>query len=183
MMVILHNRLTMSHTRGMSVIDHPHNESPLHVRLLTLILRVSIGLLLMATALGKSLDVNGFAQVIGTYEVFSQILWLPIAVAMIVLEAGLALLLLHGRFAKHGGGASTVLHAGFMIWAIVALARGLEIPNCGCFGVFLSRPLTWGTVLEDAVLVAVSLLLWWAAPEATDRPAGTCGHRETVTDD
>ncbi|MBC8645596.1 MAG: hypothetical protein H7X85_00410, partial [Thermoanaerobaculia bacterium] len=37
--------------------------------------------------------------------------------------------------------------------------RGIAVPNCGCFGVFLARPLTWGTVLEDGGMVAASLAL------------------------
>ena len=112
---------------------------------------------------------------------FPQGLWLPIAVAMIILEAGLGFLLSHGRFAEKGGMASTVLHSALMIWAIVALARGLEIPNCGCFGVFLRRPLTWGTVLEDAVMVGVSMLLWWAAPDAIHPRADAPTAGEAVT--
>ena len=55
--------------------------------------------------------------------------------------------------------ASAVMHAAYGTWAGVTLARGISVPNCGCFGVFLTRPLTWGTVLEDGVMVAASLAL------------------------
>jgi len=36
----------------------------------------------------------------------------------------------------------------------------LRLSNCGCFGVYLRRPLTWATVAEDAALVLFSLLLF-----------------------
>ena len=58
---------------------------------------------------------------------------------------------------------SVLLHAGFMLLALVSLYRGLELENCGCFGVFLARPLTWSTPFEDLALVLVSLLLFLSA--------------------
>jgi len=39
-------------------------------------------------------------------------------------------------------------------------AEVLRISNCGCFGVYLPRPVTWATVAEDAALVLFSLLLF-----------------------
>lgn len=41
----------------------------------------------------------------------------------------------------------------------VTLWRGLAIANCGCFGVFLARPLTAQTVVEDVVMLGMSLLV------------------------
>ncbi len=120
----------------------------------------------MATALGKALDLSGFAEVVGTYQVFPHAFWLPVAFTMVVLEALLAGVLFHGRFVKAGGMASAALHGAFTLWAMIALLRGLDIPNCGCFGVFLARPLTWGTVGEDTFMVGVSILLWWIAPRS-----------------
>jgi hypothetical protein len=35
----------------------------------------------------------------------------------------------------------------------------LKLSNCGCFGVFLARPLDWGTVVEDGVMAALSAAL------------------------
>ena len=145
----------------------------------TFILRVLIGLLLGATAVGKGLDPRGFAEVVGTYQVFPKPLWLPIAMVMIVVESVLAFMLLQGRRTRVGALASSALHMAFMIWAAMALLRGLHIPNCGCFGVFLSRPLTWGTVGEDGFMVAVSLLLWWTA-RGSERRTNTHGERAST---
>ena len=49
------------------------------------------------------------------------------------------------------------MHLVYAGWAASALARGLRLENCGCFGVFLPTPLTWRTVVEDLVMVALSL--------------------------
>ena len=55
---------------------------------------------------------------------------------------------------------SMALHSAFIAWSVLALLRGLNLPNCGCFGVFLARPLTWATPVEDAVIVAVSFAIY-----------------------
>jgi len=34
------------------------------------------------------------------------------------------------------------------------------VPNCGCFGVFWARPLTFITVAEDVFMVGISVLLF-----------------------
>jgi hypothetical protein len=52
------------------------------------------------------------------------------------------------------------MHALYALWSAVSVLRGLKLPNCGCFGVFLARPLGWSTAVEDLVLVGASLGLW-----------------------
>ena len=123
-------------------------------------LRIFIGLILGLTALGKGLDLPGFAAVVGTYQVFPEFLWLPIATGMTLLEVLLAGVLLSGYAIRRAALGSSILHLSFTGWAVLALVRGLDIPNCGCFGVFLARPLTWTTVIEDSVLVSLSLSLY-----------------------
>jgi len=44
---------------------------------------------------------------------------------------------------------------------MITLWREIEIANCGCFGVFLARPLTAQTVAEDAAMLGLSLLVLW----------------------
>ena len=120
-----------------------------------------IAIVLAATCLGKALDVSGFMNVIGTYEVFPAFLYPIVAVAMIVIEGMLSLWLFSGRELHKAALASAFLHLSFTLFAITALLRGLSIPNCGCFGVFYARPLTWkGTVVEDIVMIVLSLILY-----------------------
>jgi methylamine utilization protein MauE len=123
-------------------------------------LRFAIGAILLATAVGKLLDVPGFARVLGTYNAFPPGALVPIAVAISVAELALAFWLFSGRNLAASALTSAVMHAGYALWSAVAVLRGLKLPNCGCFGVFLVRPLGWSTVFEDLVLVGASLGLW-----------------------
>lgn len=122
-------------------------------------LRYGIGLVLLATSIGKLLDLRGFARVLGTYDVFSAPFLAPLSVAVSALELALAVWLFSGRLLARAAAASAVLNGAYAVWAAVGMARGLRIPNCGCFGVFLARPLTWGTVAEDLLMTAGSVAL------------------------
>jgi hypothetical protein len=126
-------------------------------RRLAVVLRAAIGTILLATAVGKLLDIRGFAQVLGTYEVLPEASLFPLTAAIPLVELALAVWLSSGRALAGAALASAVMHAAYAAWSWAALARGLHLRNCGCFGVFLARPLTWGTVAEDLVLVTMSV--------------------------
>jgi methylamine utilization protein MauE len=122
-------------------------------------LRFAIALVLAATAIGKLLDVPGFARVLGTYRAFSDGLLLPLAWSIPAAELALAAWLVTGRRLYGAALASAAMHAVYAAWSAVAIARGLKLDNCGCFGVFLARPLNWGTVAEDGAMVIFSAAL------------------------
>ncbi|SRR6266568_3692153 len=123
-------------------------------------LRFAIGAILLATAVGKLLDIAGFARVLGTYNAFVPGALVPIAVVVPVAELALAFWLFSGRNLAASALTSAAMHALYALWSAVSVLRGLKLPNCGCFGVFLARPLGWSTVVEDLVLVGASLGLW-----------------------
>ena len=133
---------------------------PAGVRRATNVLRAVIGSLLLATAVGKLLDVPGFVAVLGSYRVLSQGVLAPAALAVIGAEVLLGLWLLSGRRLAGAALASGGLHLAYSVWAAAALARGLALPNCGCFGVFLPRPLSRSTVVEDLGMAGASLALY-----------------------
>jgi hypothetical protein len=122
-----------------------------------LVLRLLIGLILLATSSGKFLDLAGFAEIVGSYKVLPDLLRLPAALALALTELELAILLLGGWYLRLVAAAVVALHVVFVLWLAAADLRGLEIENCGCFGVFWGRPLTAWTYLEDAVMLALSL--------------------------
>jgi hypothetical protein len=130
-------------------------------------LRWTVGLLLVATSLGKALDVPGFRDVLATYDIFpGWSLWL-LAFAMPVIEAFIALSMLTGWRLREGIVASLLLHGSFAVLLTIELLRGIHLTNCGCFGVFLARPLTWSTPLEDVAMVLITLgvaVTWRGAP-------------------
>lgn len=122
-------------------------------------LRLIIGLVLFATAVAKLLDVAGFTRILRSYQALPDAS-LPAAGLVIPIgELTLSIWLLSGRRLAVSALASAALHLAYAAWSAAGVLRGLRLSNCGCFGVFLARPLGWSTVAEDAVLVAMSLLL------------------------
>ena len=79
---------------------------------------------------------------------------------MILAEGVLSLWLLSGRRLPQAALWAAFLHSAFFIWSTVALIRGLEIENCGCFGVFWARPLTPSILVEDGIMIAFSIALF-----------------------
>jgi Methylamine utilisation protein MauE len=131
-------------------------------------------LLLGASAIGKLADMPGFLEIVTNYQALPPS-WVPLASWLLVVseavlsaafafgptivrrhgEAGLLKVIVQGRFAALCG-----LHVLYLIWLLRALMSGRSIPNCGCFGVYLPRPLTLYSVIEDGVLLLMAALLW-----------------------
>ena len=124
------------------------------------VLQYGIAGILWATGIGKLLDVPGFAQVLSTYQAFPPWALRPVAVAFVLVELRLAEWLALGKQLPQAALASLALHSAFACWSAVTLLRGIAVPNCGCFGVFWARPLTWTTVGEDLLLVLLSFVLY-----------------------
>jgi uncharacterized membrane protein YphA (DoxX/SURF4 family) len=129
-------------------------------------LRLFIGVILLASALGKSLDLSGFVEVLRTYRVFPEALLWPLALLVTSVEFIMGAWLLSGWCLKAGALAAMWLNIGYAAWMTVSLLRGLELANCGCFGVFIPRPLRWYSPLEDLVLVGMAYTLQRQAREA-----------------
>lgn len=123
-------------------------------------LQLFIGGILLASAIGKSLDVPGFMEVLKTYRAFPGPLLAPLAYGVIVVEATLGVWVLSGWRLRDSAPAAGIVNLGYALWMTLSLARGLELTNCGCFGVFFPQPLRWYSPLEDLVLVAGSVWLW-----------------------
>lgn len=129
-------------------------------RLIRATMRVGFALLLLATGMAKLLDVRGFAAVVESYAALPAPLVLPSAWALTVAEIVLGAWLLSNRRIRPASVALVALHAAYLLWVLDALRRGLSLANCGCFGVYWPRSLSWSTPLEDAVLLLLALVLW-----------------------
>ncbi len=127
-------------------------------------LQVFIGLIFVTTAIGKLLDNRGFAIILETYQLFPSVILLPLGLGISLFELLLGYFLLTlkrtSRYMPLAALFSLVSYAGYLVLAIVTNLRGLALTNCGCFGVFLARPMTWWTVLEDAILMLVCFMFW-----------------------
>lgn len=133
--------------------------------MLCLILRLFFILLLGASAVGKLLDMPGFYAIVRTYQALPEVL-IPIAAwSLTVAELVLALWLLVGQGLRQAAMATCAIHLFYFVWLSATLLRGLDLPNCGCFGVYWARPLRWFTPLEDLLLLALAFWLWRASAD------------------
>ncbi len=128
-------------------------------KLLERVLRYFVASVLLLTGIGKLLDVPGFIKVIDTYEIVPIFLQPMVAVSMVLIELKIAENLYRHINLKFTVLAALCLHIGFAMLATITLFRGIEVPNCGCFGVFWARPLTYITVAEDIFMVGICFLL------------------------
>lgn len=119
--------------------------------------------LLLTSGIGKLLNMPGFYAIVDSYRVLPLLLIPPSAWALALFELGLAAWLICGW--RLGSAALTLiaLHVMYFVWTVGALARGLELPNCGCFGVYFAQPLRWYTPLEDVALLGLAVWLWIAS--------------------
>ncbi len=122
-------------------------------------LRFAIASVLLAAAGGKLLDIRGFARVLETYRAFPEGSLFPLALALALSELALALWLFSGLALAVAAAVAAVMHFVYALFAAASVLRGLQLANCGCFGVFWPRPLGWSTVLADVVLVGASFAL------------------------
>lgn len=122
--------------------------------------RYLIALVLFAAGAAKLTDYSGFVAVLHSYRFFPPYVIRPVAVLVIATEILLAFWLIWGRSPLRAAQASIALHSTYTCWAVYMLMRGKPILNCGCFGSLLARPLSWMTVVEDLVLVSLSVALY-----------------------
>lgn len=122
-----------------------------------------VALVLFATGLGKALDIPGFALVLADYRLLPAGQEAFFAVGMTLAELALAAALLHRPWRRAAAWGAVLLFLANAAVLSLTLWRGLALENCGCFGVFLPRPLRPWTPLEDLALAALALL-------ATPRP-------------
>ncbi len=126
-----------------------------------LISRYFLAVLFISTAIGKLLDNRGFAHVIDTYQLgIPNNALLGLALFLSLLELLIGINILRGLALRLNVCTTLAFHLGYASLAFVTLLRGIALSNCGCFGVFLARPLSWATVVEDLVLATVSLTCW-----------------------
>ncbi len=143
-----HIGLTASHSHALKTLT-----------ILRWVLQCVIGGIIFGSAVGKALDPPGFIEVLKTYRALPDD-WLPlVAAAVIGVEFAVGAWILSGWHLRMGALVAAALNAGYAVWMTISLVRGLELTNCGCFGVFFPQPLRWYSPLEDRVLVALSYLL------------------------
>ena len=124
------------------------------------LLQVFFALLMLASAGGKLLDMRGFYGIVESYRMLPVEI-IPLSAWLLTLfELVMGFLLLDKRSATFASALLIPLHLFYLVGLSQALWRGLQLPNCGCFGVYWGRPLTSTSIVEDVVLLVMALLLW-----------------------
>jgi uncharacterized membrane protein YphA (DoxX/SURF4 family) len=141
----------------------PHAATPPECRctIVRWCLQLFIGGIIFASALGKSLDLPGFVAVLNTYRAFPDSTLWPVALGVTGVEFVLGAWLVSGWRLQTSALVGAGLNAVYALWMTISLLRGLELTNCGCFGVFFPQPLTWFSPVEDLVMVSLCLALRW----------------------
>jgi uncharacterized membrane protein YphA (DoxX/SURF4 family) len=135
------------------------NAHPVFLKWPRWFLQVFIGGIFLASAIGKALDLPGFAHVLKTYQAFPDTALLPVATAVTAVEFVLGVWLLSGWNLRISAVVAAGLNTIYAGWMALSLLRGLELTNCGCFGVFFPLPLRWYSPVEDFVLAALCVAL------------------------
>lgn len=136
--------------------------------------RTLLGILLFAMAVGQLSDLGGFVDIVATYQIGGDAMAWVFAVGLIVAElaSGLGLLVpTQPARRRQAATAALVVAAAWMTLAVQAFARGLVVPNCGCFGVHLGQELRWWVLLEDAEFLVLALWVRHGEVHRRSRPA------------
>jgi uncharacterized membrane protein YphA (DoxX/SURF4 family) len=128
-----------------------------HFTIVRWCLQLFIGGIIFASALGKSLDLPGFVAVLNTYRAFPDSTLWPLALGVTGVEFFLGVWFLSGWRLQTSALVGAGLNIVYAVWMTISLLRGLELTNCGCFGVFFPQPLTWISPVEDLVMVSLCL--------------------------
>ncbi|MFQ5380449.1 MAG: MauE/DoxX family redox-associated membrane protein [Dehalococcoidia bacterium] len=127
-----------------------------------MLVRTLLAALLIAMALGQASDFAGFVEIVETYRVGWGSIEPLFAGAVLGLElaSGLVLIggrrLIDGRLLLAAAAAALIVTVGWSLLAVQAFVRGLDIANCGCFGVHFGQSLRWWVLLEDAEFILMA---------------------------
>jgi len=124
-----------------------------------LALRILLGLILVATSIAKFMNLEGFEAVLHSYRILPLGMYWPAALAISTSELAVGLWLFWGRHLRLAALSSLALHCTYAIVTSYILLQGIPLINCGCFGAYFARPLSWLTVGQNLLLAGLSFVL------------------------
>ena len=155
------------------------------MKALQLLLAVALGAIFVYASVDKIADPRAFARIVYHYQVIgpsARLGFAPanaVAVALPWIEALTGTLLIVGLWRREAALVSALLLVVFLAAAGSALARGIDIENCGCFTVGgEGRRAGWRLLAEDAAMLAAALFVLGApARDLRDRAAAAAPAR------
>jgi uncharacterized membrane protein YphA (DoxX/SURF4 family) len=154
-------------------------------RRLSLILRATIGIVLVWASLGKLFEARSFADSLDAYQLLPLAAVNLTAIVLPWLELVTGLALISGIGARGAGLVATLLAAAYVVATASVVARGLDV-SCGCFGEG-GHHLTWWDVALRVVLLLAAIqvlaaertLAWPATLIARARDHGSAAASES----
>ncbi len=130
-----------------------------HKSWLGLLGRLVVGGVLVYAGAGKAAGPSEeFALIISYYQLLPKDMVMTVAAFLPWVEVFLGWALLLGVFRRAAAFGATALFGFFLLALTSVLARGIELPNCGCFGDAMHF-----TIPQALLFDSVMLALCWAA--------------------
>jgi len=121
------------------------------------------GVLVYAGATKAAGPSEEFAIVIGAYDLLSKDMVITAATFLPWAELLLGWALIFGFKLRVAAAAAGALFAGFLLALANVKAKGIELPNCGCFGDAIHFTPVQAFVF-DSLLIALCFAAWKAGP-------------------
>lgn len=128
--------------------------------MIELALRLVLAGTFLYAGFAKIQDPSAFASQIAAYRLLPEAAARGLAVLLPPLEILCGLLLLLGRWLLGSSGLAAGLLAIFILAMASAILRGLRI-DCGCFSVSGGHQVSYTRILEDGILLAAAIFVWW----------------------
>jgi uncharacterized membrane protein YphA (DoxX/SURF4 family) len=123
--------------------------------------RVLVGGILLASGLLKAMvPAEEFALALENYQLLPVTVLLPLARVLPWVEIFVGAFLWAGFSLRASALAAVFLHAVFFAVTLSAVARGLDVPDCGCFGSRGPHMRPAQVMILDAVLVGLSWVIF-----------------------
>ncbi|MGO0058573.1 MauE/DoxX family redox-associated membrane protein [Brevibacillus fluminis] len=134
-----------------------------------LVLRFSLGTILLSAGLGKIFKIDRHIVVVKAYKIVPDtwILWFVWAEVIAEFVAGILLFTGYLREIPYILAAS--LFVMYSIAISMNLVRGQKDLDCGCGGVVGNHKLSWTLVMRNGIFVFICVLLFWGAGETGNR--------------
>lgn len=155
---------------------------------------VPFGVLFLAQGLGKAVDPTGYMAALDAFHVLRPAALTPLslgalALSWTVLELLAGVAMLYGGLARApakelalaGLALALGLSGGYLALELGAFARHLPIQSCTSFGAYLGQRLTWGVLVQEALVIGaltwqVTKLARWPSLAATSGQARRSRH-------
>jgi uncharacterized membrane protein YphA (DoxX/SURF4 family) len=118
--------------------------------------RLLVGSVLVLAGVMKLMSPKDLARDVAAYRLVPLNISLPLGIALAACEVGAGLLLWVGLWVAVVAGLSAVLLATFLLVALSAVARKLNV-NCGCFGLLYRQKIGKSVFARDTLLMVLAL--------------------------